>query len=158
MDDLRVISPPGKADDDAALAGGDGSSWWLASLFGAIASAAVRAVRAARRVAPLPGPNAGAPTTSKKGATVPTSLPGATEVGKVLHGSFDFKTARPFEIFIVEDRAMADVSVLRGLTPKQFIDLCQESKMTRAQMNRFREDLAPEDFDERPLHALFAAF
>lgn len=125
-------------------------------MFGAVAGSLLRAVRSARRVAPVVDATASLSTAKTIGEVAMQSS--ETEVGAVLHRLFDYQVALKYEGVIVVEKRYVVLDMLRALTPSRYKDLAACAGMTRADMIRFKEELAPEKHDDRSRYPLFAPF
>ena len=125
-------------------------------MFGAVAGSLLRAVRSTRRVAPVADTSLN--STAKKTIGEIAMQSSETEVGAALHRIFDYQTALKYEGLIVCEKRYITLDMLRALTPSRYKDLAACAAMTRADMIRLREVLAPEDHEDRAKYPLFSSF
>lgn len=165
-DDLRIISAAGKDNDADALKKGKAGKFWFTSMFGVMVGTLLRGIRAKRRISPFqpPKPKVGKKGNKKGSQEVAKAepflppAPASTEVGFILHETFDYEAARRYEQVIVDSRGYYTLAMARAMTPELFREICLVAGMSRADMLRMREELAPVEYSSRELFPLFAPF
>jgi len=166
-DDLKVLSAPGGDHDLDSLNKSDGAQWWFTGLFGAIVGSLLRTMRASKRISPSPPPPVplnedGTPVEPPKtGAEeIPPELPKpcSTQLGKLLHRTFEPPFSEAYEQAVVNVQGYRNVAMARSMTPEVFRRVAQDAHMPKAHMDRFRESLAPPDFESRAKFPIFASY
>lgn len=150
------------------LSKSDGAQWWFTSMFGALLGSLLRIGRSGRRVEPMPPPDLPAPNEDEQGnkqkqkieepENTAAPLPASTQLGQLLHAIFEQPLCEAYEKVIVNKKGYRTVQMARWMTPQIFREVTAAANMTKSHMGRFREALAPPDFESRSLYPVFSAY
>lgn len=136
----------------------DGAQWWFTSMFGALLGTLLRESRAKKRIAPMPPPIKPIEEEDQDKAQeeVEPHIPASTQLGQLLHETFDDPLM--YEKVFVNQKGYRTVMMARWMTPQVFRQVASLANMPKGHMDRFREALAPPDFESRSKYPIFASF
>lgn len=163
-DDLKVLSAPGGDQDIESLQKSEGAQWWFTSLFGTLVGTFLRTSRAQKRVTPVPqqvAPETSSepphPNPEEEGADS-APKPASTQLGKLIHQLFESPFCEKYEEVIVNMKGYRNITMARSMTPKVFKEVATAATMTKSHMSKFRESLAPPDFESRSKYPIFSSY